>query len=188
MPPDDEQKAVKALIDFAGCDKTRAAELVTAWKKVFAIEALSVVAGTERVTTTVTDLRVERLRRLVDELGGSAALPNPYELGMLLRITVPQARTALRNWQARYPDQYEHHMQRLTAAGKPTVGGGERDATWVIEFEDPEVLDYAVDRLRRRGVQKGLTSDSSALQVTVPKDATATDGRGVLETLGIEHS
>jgi len=181
---DVEEKAAEALVQFGGCTKARAKELVKAWKAVFAAEALSVVAGLERVTSSVSDLRVERVRLLVNELG-EAALPNPYELGVLLRVPVSQARRVLRNWQARYPDHYEGHMAALAAKGGRDVGGGDTIPTWIIEYGDPEVLEYALDRLRRRGVQKGLKTDRSALTLEVPQATTGSEGENALKVLGI---
>jgi hypothetical protein len=180
-----EEKAVEALVQFGGCTKSRASELVTAWKKVFAAEALSVVAGTERVTSTVSDLRVERVRLLVNELG-EGALPNPYELGVLLRVPVTQARRVLGNWQARYPEHYEDHMLRLASKGKKKVAGGEDElATWIVEYTDSEVLEYALDRLKRHGVQKGLKADRSELTLEVLQATKGFEGADALDLLGI---
>lgn len=65
---------------------------------------------------------------------GRQALPNAYELGVLLRITQSQARAVLRNWQARYPEEFEDRMRELAAQGKRDVGGGAgTNATWIIE-------------------------------------------------------
>lgn len=158
--------------------------MVKAWKEVFAFEALSVVAGLERVTTSVSDLRVERVRLLVNQLG-DAALPNPYELGVLMRVPVTQSRRVLRNWQARYPDHYEDHMQQLAAQGEREVGGTDEHPNWVIEYKDSEVLEYALDRLRRHGVQKGLKADRSSLTLEVLQATTGPDGDGALAVLGI---
>lgn len=185
---EDERLAIDALVRFSGSSQDRAEILVNAWKAVFAAEAVSVVAGTERVTSTVTDQRVERIRRLVETIGaedGDAELPSPYELGVLLRVTVAQAKTALRNWQARYPDKYEDHMLGRAARGVRRVSGSEDSPMWTIEYDDPEVLAYAVDRLRRHGAQKGLVEDRSALSITVPQQ---TDGADAIAILGIPAS
>jgi hypothetical protein len=195
---DQEQRAISALERFAGCTHTRAQALIQAWKEVFADEALAVVAGTERVVTTVGDLRVERLRRLVAKLSddgaqnneagetGRQALPNAYELGVLLRITQSQARTVLRNWQARYPEEFEDRMRELAAQGKRDVGGGAgANATWIIEYDDPSVFAFAVDLLRRYGLEKGLVPNRSALKVEIPK-STKAGGADALAVLGIK--
>ncbi|HET7507302.1 MAG TPA: hypothetical protein VFJ53_02990 [Solirubrobacterales bacterium] len=185
MPPEVEQKAIKALVDFGGCKEPRAKELLQAWKKVFEIEALAVVGGEERVATSVTDQRVERVRQLVTQLG-KAALPNPYELGVLLRITPIQARTVLRNWRARYPDSYEGRMSLLAAKGKKSKGGTTKKPTWVVEYDDYEVFEYAVDKLRRSRLQQGLHSDSGDLKLSIPKSTKTSDGSDALGVLGIE--
>ncbi len=176
--------AAEALIEFGGCTKGRAKQLVGAWKKVFAVEALSVVAGVERVTTSVSDLRVERVRALVDLLE-DAPLPNPYEIGVLMRIPLTQSRTVLRNWQARYPRRYEGHMQTLAAKGRKKPGGGTGGFTWKITYKDLGVLEYAVDHLRRHGLQQGLKVDRSDLTIEVPKSTKAADGSDAAELLGV---
>jgi hypothetical protein len=184
MSTEVEEKAVEALVEFGGCSKERAKQLVAAWKEVFSIEALGIVAGTERVTTSVTDQRVERTKLLVNLLK-EAPLPNSYELGVLLRVTPTQARTVLRNWRARYPDHYEDHMRVLAAKGKKGTGGVSGKPTWVVEYEDYEVLEYAVERLRRRGLQQGLKADPGDLRLTIPKSTKAADGSDALKVLGV---
>lgn len=184
MPSEVEDKAVKALVNFGGCAEARAKQLLDAWKKVFAAEAVGIVAGTEKVTTSVTDQRVERVKLLVDQLQDDP-LPNPYELGVLLRVTPTQARTVLRNWRARYPDHYEEQMALLAAAGKKGSGGDTDNPTWVIRYEDYGVLEYAVDRLRRSGLQQGLRSDSGDLKLSIPKKTKTKDNKDALKILGI---
>lgn len=198
---DNRSLAIDALVRFAGCTQERADALIAAWQDVFAEEALGVVAGTERVITTVGDLRVERLRRLVGNLAsgagagetpprlaatGAGEIPNPYELGVLYRITPTQARTVIRNWQARYPDEYEERMLRLAASGTSDVGGGTGSAaTWIVEYTETNVFEYAVDRLRRYGLVKGLVTDRSNLKLEIPKTTSAPDGADALAILGV---
>lgn len=185
MPAEVEEKAIKALINFAGCSEARAKQLIEAWKKVFATEALGIVAGTEKVTTSVTDQRVERVKLLVDQLS-DAALPNSYELAALLRITQSQARTALRNWRARYPDHYEDHMKALASDGKVVTGGGSGDkATYVISYKDSDVLEYAAECLRRKGLQQGLKIDRSALTIEIPQATADSEGNDARKVLGV---
>jgi|GEM_PF-7101569 len=184
MPPEVEEKATKALVNFGGCSEKRARQLLDAWKKVFETEAVGIVAGEERITTSVVDLRVERVKLLVDQLKDDP-LPNPYELGVLLRVTPTQARTVLRNWRARYPDHYEEHMTLLAAKGKKSTGGDTGKPTWVVEYDDYEVLEYAVDRLRRFRLQQGLRSDSGDVKLSIPKSTKTADGKDALKILGI---
>ena len=180
-----EEKAIKALIDFAGCEEDRAKQLVVAWKEVFSAEGLGVASGEQRVTTSVTDLRVERVKGLVDELEKSP-LPNSYEISVLLRVTQNQAGTVLRNWRARYPDHYEDHMKTLAAEGEcDTGGGGGNKATFVIRYKDSDVLEYAVDCLRRKRLQQGLKVDRSALTIEIPQKTTNSEGNNARQVLGI---
>jgi hypothetical protein len=185
VPTEVEEKAINALVNFGGCSKVRAERLLEAWQKVFAAEALGVVAGVEKVTTSVTDLRVERVKLLVDELDENSPLPNEYELGVLMRVPPSQARTALRNWRARYPDHYEDHMKVLAASGDPDSGGTDEDPTHLIAYRGSDVLEYAVDCLRRKGLQRGLKVDKSALSLEIPETTVDADGNDALKVLGI---
>lgn len=185
MPSEVEEKAIKALTEFAGCEEDRAKQLVAAWQEVFAAEGLGVASGEQRVTTSVTDLRVERVKGLVDELKKSP-LPNRYEISVLLRVTPSQAGTVLRNWRARYPDHYEDHMKTLAAEGECETGGGGGDkATFQISYKDLDVLEYAVDCLRRKGLQRGLKIDRSALTIEIPQKTKNSGGSNAKQVLGI---
>jgi hypothetical protein len=183
MPNDQlESGAVQALTRFAGVDDARAKLVIKAWKAVLVDEGLAVVAGEERVTTTVGEIRIERVRRLVGELG-TEPLPTPYELGVLMRITPSQARTTLRNWQARYPDEHETRMLKLAKTAKHEVGGG-ASPTWIIEYDDAAVFAYALDRLRRYGLEKGLSADRANLKIEIPQ-STVAGGKDALAILGV---
>lgn len=184
MPTEVEQKAIDNLVDFSGCTKERAQQLIAAMRKAAAKEALGVVAGTERVSTTITDQRVERVKGLVDALG-TADLPNQYELSALLRVPPTQARAVLRNWRARYPDHYEVSMKKLAAKGENETGGNEKHPTYVVSYKNSDVLEYAVDCLRRKGLQQGLKVDRSALTIEIPEATTDAKGKGALAVLDI---
>lgn len=184
MPGEDlDTLAANALQEYAGVDGTRAQALVSAWKTVCADEALAIVAGTERVTTTVGETRVERLHRLVAALE-EGRLPTPYELAVLLRITVSQARTVVNNWKARYPEAHETRMRAGVKSGKHDTGGKQGSPAWVIEYDDAETFAYAVELLRRHGMDKGLKVDRPDLRIEIPKTTTA-GGKDALAILGI---
>jgi hypothetical protein len=184
MPDDDlETLAANALQQFAGVDEPRARALVLAWKTICADEALAIVAGTARVTTTVGEIRVERLHRLVAALE-EGRLPTPYELAVLLRITVSQARTVVNNWKARYPEAHESRMRAGVKRAKHDTGGKQGSPAWVIEYDDAETFAYAIELLRRHAMDKGLAPDRPNLRIEIPK-TTKAGGKDALEILGI---
>lgn len=186
MPPEPfEEKAIEALREVGGCSQERAERLLAAWKEAGATEAVGIVAGALRVSSSVTDQRVERVELLVDELE-EEPLPNRYELGALLRVTSTQARTVLRNWQARYSDHYENYMGTLAAEGDAGTGGTEEVPTHFVTYKNSDVLEYAVDCLRRNGLQRGLKVDRSALTLEIPQTVADAEGRDALAVLGIE--
>jgi hypothetical protein len=176
--------AAKALVADAGCLPDRARALVDAFAAVVAQEALEIIAGTAEVATGVLDARVARLRRLVDALAKDEPFPSVYELGAIFKITDSQARNLVRTYQARYPSAYRARLEagvRGTTATAKTVGG--RDV-WVIDFNDPDALDYGYDLLRRRGLTKGLERDRPAQTLTVPRDQKDRSGKSAIEILG----
>jgi hypothetical protein len=176
--------AAKALVADAGCLPDRAGALVDAFAAVVAQEALDVIAGAADVATGVLDARVARLRRLVDALPKDEPFPSVYELGAIFKITDSQARNLVRTYKARYPGAYRARLEagvKGTTAEAKTVGG--RDV-WVIDFSDPDALDYAYDLLRRRGLTRGLERDRSAQTLTVPRDQKDRSGKSAVEILG----
>ncbi len=97
-------------------------------------------------------------------------MPTQFEIGVIFRITPSQANTVLRTYQARFSESYRKRLQsRLTAvsARKEQQSGTN---VFVFEFDEPELLDYAVERLRRRGLTRSVTPDKTNLTLTVDRD------------------
>jgi hypothetical protein len=179
----DKEAAAKALQDDAGCLPDRARTLVDAYALVVAQEAVAVIAGTADIGSSVLDTRVSRLRRLVDALPKKERFPDVYELGAIFKITVSQARNVIRTYQARHPSAYR---ARLEAGVHTAVAKAERIGkrdVWVVEFDDPDALDYAYDLLRRQGLMKGLERDRSAQRLVVPRDVTGRGGEDAVAIL-----
>lgn len=55
----------------------------------------------------------------------------------------------------------------------------QRDGTgvFIFDFDDPAVLDYALERLRRRGLTRSVTVDRTKLQLEVERDETDRFGK-----------
>jgi hypothetical protein len=180
----DKDAAVKALVADAGSLPDRAQALVDAYATVVAQEAIGVIAGTVEVGSSVLDTRVSRLRRLVDALSKSERFPDAYELGAIFKITVSQARNVIRTYQARYPSSYRTRLETSVKNALATAKRiGDRDV-WVIEFDDPDTLDYAQDVLNRQGLTKGLERDRAGQRLVAPRDATGRSGENAVSILG----
>ena len=191
LEPPLDQRAIEALVTYARVDAARAKVLIDATQAVAAGEALEIVTGEATVYGSLTDTRVERLRRIVLQLGEQAAeaaveVPTAYELAALWRITESQARSVLRTWRARHPELYEGRMTAALTKGAAEPGGGEGDLkTWVVSYEDPEVLGYAESRARRSGPSKGLKIDRSALTIEAPQKTKSHAGEDLKQVLGL---
>jgi hypothetical protein len=75
----------------------------------------------------------------------------------MFRITPSLAANALRTYRARFADAYRARLQTVLATVSPK--GQTRAGTGVLifEFDDPAVLDYAVERLRRRRLTRSVS-------------------------------
>lgn len=177
-------EAAHALANDAGCPEDRARCLVDAIARVSTKEALDLIVGNRVVASGVVDTRVARLKELVGALEDKDPFPNPYELGVIFRITPSQARSVIGAYQARHSGDYRTHMD---AQIKGLIGrrraGAEGLRIWEISFEDPAALDYAYDKLRRRGLVKTLVRDPTALTLTVSRDVKDCQDRDAKEIL-----
>jgi hypothetical protein len=183
----DEQAAASALAADAGSLPARAEVLVRAVAQVAAEEAVAVIAGTANVGGGVLDTRVARLKRLVDALPATEAIPDVYEVGVIFRITVAQARNVIRTYQARYSTAYRKRQEtRLKEAIAYARNIANREV-WVIEFGDPDALDYGYELLRRRGLTKSLERDRAAQTLTMLRDQKDRSGKTAVEVLGCKR-
>jgi hypothetical protein len=198
-----DDAAINALVLYGNVPEARATALVRAWADVAAAEALLITSGELTVAGSQRDQRVETVARLTQQLveqaededaqrqvdeDVSSASGHPlteYELASLWRITPTAARGVLSTWRARYPKQYHEQMVTLVKSGDKTPGGDEDNPTYVFAFEHAGVYEYALERLRRAGLHKGLTPTRSALKIEVPQ-STKADGQDAAAILGIE--
>jgi hypothetical protein len=179
----DQRAAAEALVADAGCGEDRARELVTAVEAMGRADALETVAGTANVSGSIVDTRVERLRKLLVSLGPRAELPNAYEVSAIFRITPSQARALLRTYEVRHSSDVRDRMDALVKAATGTELNVKDVKVWRVDFDDPAVMEYAYEKLRRRGLSKSVDRDTAKLQLTVErarKDRHGLDAKQIL--------
>jgi hypothetical protein len=183
-----------ALVEDAGASSARADTLVEVVAEVAAAEGLAIVGGDQDVFGSIVDTRLARLRKLLSALPGGEPLPDPYEVGVIFRITPSQARSLLRTYRARFSGDYARRMNgRIAAAAEdPDEGGGGKSnvpgqetapETWVFSFGDLPTLEYAEDQLRRHGFSRSLTPDRTGLKLSVEKSVKNADGKDAVQYL-----
>jgi hypothetical protein len=72
------------------------------------------------------------------------------------------------------------------ATGTQLTVGKDAVKVWRIDFDDVAVLDYAYEKLRRRGLSKSLERDATKLQLTVEIDRKDRHGKNAQEILGFK--
>lgn len=136
-----------------------------------AAEAMELIAGRTQAVGGALDRRVATLERVIRALPTSERLPNRYEVGAMFRITPNQGANVLRTYQARYSDAYRERFQSAVTAVKAKREQRAGTNVFVFAFDDPALLEYAVERLRRRGLTRSLTIDRTKLELVVNRDA-----------------
>lgn len=183
-----ERQAADALVANSGCLPERAVALIEAVANVAAAEALEVVAGAATVSAGVTDARVARLRALITAVPPTASFPNAFEVGAIFQITPSQAGSLIRTYQARHSADYRGRMDRqLEDAVAHPLTILKKDV-WKIQFDDPPSLDYANDKLRRRGLSRSVVRDPVELTLTIARDQRDRHGQHALAVLGCRLS
>ena len=162
--------AIRALEEDAGCEAKRARDLVAAVSAAAAAEARELIAGRTQAVGSALDRRVATLERVIRALPASERLPNRYEVGAIFRITPTQGANVLRTYQARYSEAYRERFASAVAALKPSLEQRSGTNVFVFAFNDPAVLDYAVERLRRRGLTRSVVIDQTNLELVVDRD------------------
>jgi hypothetical protein len=161
--------AALALEGDAGCRPERALALAKAVSQAAANEALEVVAGQTQAFGGAVDRRVGMLDRVIRALDAKERLPTIYEVGVIFRITPTQARNVLRTYEARFAEPYRGRLQAALQTVKPTSQQRGKVGVFLFDFDDPTVLEYAVDRLRRRGLTRSVSADWTKLQLVVDR-------------------
>lgn len=184
----EQRAAAEALVADGGCADDRARTLVAAVEEMGRSEALETVAGTANVSGSIVDTRVERLRKIIGALGDDDDLPNAYEVSTVFRVTPSQARTILRTYEVRHSSDVRARMTRLVKAATAEELSVKDVKVWRIDFDDPAVMEYAYETLRRRGLSKSVERDTAKLQLTVERDLKDRRGQTAKEILEFSTS
>ena len=177
------EEAAEALTIDAGSSPERAATLVAAAEAAAASEVIEVIAGNAQAFGSAVDRRVATLSRIIDALGRKARMPTTYEVGVIFRITPAQANNVLRTYQARFTDSYRPRLLRAIRKAKLAVEEREKREVFVFDFNDPEVLEYAKERLDRNGLSRSVIVDSTKLDLIVDCKEKDRFGRDAAEVL-----
>ncbi len=177
------EEAAEALTIDAGSSPERATTLVEAAQAAAADEIVEVIAGSAQAFGSAVDRRVAMLARIIDALGRKARMPTTYEVGVLFRITPAQANNVLRTYQARFSDSYRPRLLRAIRKVKPAVEERDKENVFVFDFKDPEVLEYARERLDRNGLSRSVVVDSTKLDLIVDCKEKDRFGRDAAELL-----
>jgi hypothetical protein len=78
-------------------------------------------------------------------------------------------------------------MLAALRSGVAEPGGGEGSlSTWIVSYEDPDVLAYAQMVARRSGISRGLKVDRVALKIGAPQEVLSHAGHDLKQVLGVE--
>jgi hypothetical protein len=147
--------ASHALVSYSGTDPSRADDIVAAVRDVAITAALGTISGTEPVATSVTDQRVARLRALTEHVGKLT----PDEIAGVFRITISQAKTLDRTFEARFPKAVEHGRNARLADMVPKADRIEGQPAWELDFTHEDLRAHAIAKLRRKGIERGVLPD-----------------------------
>lgn len=181
--PSAVKEAVDALTIDAGTDPERAEALVEAAEVAAACEAVDIIAGNAQAFGSAVDRRVAILSRIIDILGGRERMPTAYEVGVIFRITPAQGNNVLRTYQARFSGSYRPRLEKAVKKVRSKVKVRNGDKVYVFDFDNPEVLEYAKERLGINGLSRSVVVDSTRLDLVVACKEKDRFGRDAAEVL-----
>lgn len=97
-------------------------------------------------------------------------LPSDYEVGVIFRITPTQGRNVLRTYQARFSEDHRKRLQSVLNTVEVKSKLLDKKPVYIAGFEDPAVLEFALEKLRRRGLTRTVTVDRTTLELVVSRD------------------
>jgi hypothetical protein len=177
--------AVAHLETYVGLRKSAAAELIDAVCKAAQVDMLGLIAGGEPYPTSMSELRVLRLRYMCEAAERMLTTP---EVAVLFRMTETAADTLRTRMQAAYPNAVARYLDELvrTSAHYQESGDPKAGMTYLIRFDQLPAWAHAVHKLREVGCSD-IREDSSKRSIEPPRTFKNAKGEelNVLAVLGI---
>jgi hypothetical protein len=172
------------LVKYVGLDAAAAQKLVTALCDAAQAELLDMVSGGEPYPSSMSELRVLRLRYICEAAGRRLTAS---EVAVLFRTTEGSAETLLTRMQATYPDAVSKYLDQLVvASAHPEEVGAANDFRYEIRFDELAAWEHAVRKLRLAGCSD-LKEAKSTKSMTPPREVGEGNGaQDVLDLLSIK--
>jgi hypothetical protein len=183
-----KQRTIAHLKTYAGLDDQAAKDLTEAVCEAAQVELLEMVAGGEPYPTSMTELRLLRLRYMCE---AARRLLTTQEVAVVFRTTETAAQTLITRMQAAYPDAVARYLDALVrnTGHAEEAGDAQHGFRYLIRFDELAAWEHAIHRLRQAGCTD-LREKRSDRSINPPRKFKS-DQQGeqeVLTLLGIQVS
>lgn len=152
---------------YAGLNKETAESLVSAVCDAAQFELLEMISGGEPYPTSMSELRILRLRYMFEAAGRQLTT---QEVAVLFRITDAAAQTLLTRMQAVYPDAVAEYLDELVrTSGHAKKAGEAGDLTYLITFDSRPPWAHAIRKLREAGCNP-IREDADKRTIQPPRE------------------
>ena len=180
-------EALEHLQRFAALTAPEANALLEAVVGAMGDEAIDAIADEQPLPTAVAEARAARVARISRRLG---RLLRPLEIEVLLRVPRSTATGIVNRVRATYPQLVEDWTRQLVGeqAEEPEdISTDDEPDRWRVVFNDPVVIDYAYDLLRREGMTRNIVRRRTEQALVFPAQVRDRHGemRNVFEVIGV---
>jgi hypothetical protein len=181
------QQAIEHLKRYAALSNAEATVLIDAVVAAAGEEAIDAIAEETPAPTAIADVRAARLVRICTH---AQRLLAPTEVEVLMRVPRATAVSLINRVRASYPQRVDDWARQLivSQANVPKdVSTDDEPDRWRVTFNDPAVLGYAMDLLRREGMTRDVVPNRAGQSLTFPRSMRDRHGttRNLLDVLGI---
>ena len=160
-------EAVDHLMTYAGISEDAAKSLVDALCDAAQFEWLGMISGGEPYPTSMSELRLLRLRYMFE---AAQRRLTTQEVAVLFRITESAADTLLKRMQAVYPDAFADYLDELVRTSAHAKKSGEAPPwRYLITFDSGPAWAHAIHKLRAAGCND-LREDSWKRTIEPPRE------------------
>jgi hypothetical protein len=186
-----KDEAIGHLQHYAALTADEATALVDAVIAAAGEEAIDAIADEDPGPTAMNDVRAARIVRISRNLQPPRLL-RPIEVAVLFRVQLSAARLLINRVRASYTQLTDPWTRELIAsqANDPEdISTDDLPDHWRVSFNDPIVVDYALDLLAREGMTRDVVRRRSEQALEFPRIVTDRrgDARPVLQVLGIQN-